>query len=200
MLSGQKFALWDFEDKNDNWKKAQSSSIPKIIAIPTTSGTGSEVGRASVITEEKKALKRLIFHPNMLPTTVLLDPELTINLSPSLTESNGMDALSHNLEAFCSPADHPMARGIAVERCRLISENLLNAYKNGGDIEARGRMLIASASFQRGLGAMHAVAHSIGGLFDSHHSTLNAILMPYVLEANRHKIEKDIEYLSMCLD
>ena len=203
LLSGQKFALWDFEDKNDNWKKAQISSIPKIIAIPTTSGTGSEVGRASVITDEEKALKRLIFHPNMIPTIVLLDPELTLNLSPSLTASTGMDALSHNLEAFCSPADHPMARGIAVEGCRLISENLLKAYKNGGDIEARGRMLIASTmgatSFQRGLGAMHALAHSIGGLFDSHHGTLNAILMPYVLATNRYKIEKDIEYLSMCL-
>ena len=203
LLSGQKFALWDFEDKNDNWKKAQISSIPKIIAIPTTSETGSEVGRASVITDEEKALKRLIFHPNMLPTIVLLDPELTLNLSPSLTASTGMDALSHNLEAFCSPADHPMARGIAVEGCRLISENLLKAYKNGGDIEARGRMLIASTmgatSFQRGLGAMHALAHSIGGLFDSHHGTLNAILVPYVLVTNRHEIEKDIEYLSMCL-
>ena len=134
MLSGQKFGLWDFEDKNDNWKKAQISSIPKIIAIPTTSGTGSEVGRASVITDEEKALKRIIFHPNMLPTIVLLDPELTSNLSPSLTASNGMDALSHNLEAFCSSADHPMARGIAVEGCRLISENLLKAFKNGGDM------------------------------------------------------------------
>ena len=203
LLSGQQFGLWDFEDKNDNWKKAQISSIPKIIAIPTTSGTGSEVGRASVITDEEKALKRLIFHPDMLPTTVLLDPELTINLSPSITASTGMDALSHNLEAFCSPSDHPMARGIAVEGCRLISENLLKAYKNGGNIEARGRMLIASTmgatSFQRGLGAMHALAHSIGGIFDSHHGTLNAILMPYVLATNRYKIEKDIEYLSMCL-
>ena len=114
LLSGQKFALWDFEDKNDNWKKAKTSNIPKIIAIPTTSGTGSEVGRVSVITDEEKALKRLIFHPNMLPTIVLLDPELTLNLPPSLTASTGMDALSHNLEAFCSPADHPMARGLSL--------------------------------------------------------------------------------------
>ena len=203
LISGQTYSLWDFEDKGDNWKKAITSNIPKTIAIPTTAGTGSEVGRVSVITDETKSLKRLIFHPNMLPSIVLLDPELTLGLPPELTASTGMDALSHNLEAFCAPVDHPMARGIAIEGCRLIAENLVTAHKDGRNIQARGRMLIASTmgatSFQRGLGAMHALAHSIGGIFDSHHGTLNAILMPYVLISNKRMIEKDIIYLSKCL-
>ena len=204
LLSGQKYPLWDFEDIDDNWKKADITSIPPIIAIPTTSGTGSEVGRVSVITDEKKTLKRLIFHPNMLPSAVLLDPELTVGLSSKLTAATGMDALSHNLEAYCSPSDHPMARGIAIEGCRLVSENLTKVTKNGHDIEARGRMLIAATmgatAFQKGLGAMHALAHSIGGIFDNHHGTLNAILMPYVLVSNKNAVEQDIKYLSKCLN
>ena len=203
LMSGQKHSIWDFEDIGDNWKKADLSGIAPIIAIPTTAGTGSEVGRVSVITDETKNLKRLIFHPKILPSCVLLDPELTLSLPADLTAATGMDALSHNLEAFCAPTDHPMARGIAIEGCRIISENLVIATRDGQNIEARGRMIIASTmgatSFQKGLGGMHALAHSIGGLFDNHHGTLNAILMPYVLSANRHIIEDDISYLSGCL-
>ena len=203
LMSGQKHSLWDFEDIGDNWKKADLSGIAPVIAIPTTAGTGSEVGRVSVITDETKKLKRLIFHPKMLPACVLLDPELTLGLPADLTAVTGMDALSHNLEAFCAPTDHPIARGIAVEGCRIIAENLIAAVKDGRNIKARGRMLIASTmgatSFQKGLGSMHALAHSIGGLFDTHHGTLNAILMPYVLIANRKMIENNISYLSGCL-
>lgn len=203
LLSGQTRPIWDFEDVGDNWKRADPAGIAPVIAIPTTAGTGSEVGRASSITDEAQNLKRLVFHPGMLPPLVLLDPELGVGLPPGLTAATGMDALSHNLEAFCAPGDHPMARGIAVEGCRIAAKYLPAAVRDGRDVEARGRMLIASSmgavAFQRGLGAMHALAHSLGGAFDAHHGTLNAILMPYVLLANRGVIEDDIGYLAGCL-
>jgi alcohol dehydrogenase class IV len=202
-LAGQTRPIWDFEDVGDNWKRADPAGIAPVVAIPTTAGTGSEVGRAASITDETQDLKRLVFHPRMLPRIVLLDPELTVGLPPVMTAATGMDALSHNLEAFCAPGDHPMARGIAVEGCRIAAEFLPTAVRDGDDIEARGRMLVASAmgavAFQRGLGAMHALAHSLGGAFDAHHGTLNAVLMPYVLLANRAAIEDDIAYLTGCL-
>ncbi len=164
----------------DNWLRVVVEKMAPVIAIPTTAGTGSEVGRASVITDSEQHIKKIIFHPRMLPAQVILDPELTTGLPKSLTAATGMDALSHCLEAYCAPAYHPMAEGIAIEGIRLIKENLLTAYNNGADLEARTNMLVASAmgatAFQRGLGAMHALAHPLGALYDAHHGRLNAIL------------------------
>jgi hypothetical protein len=200
LMAGQRMSLWDFEDIGDNWMQADAEKIASIIAIPTTAGTGSEVGRASVILDEDVARKKIIFHPRMLPSIVILDPELTIGLPSFLTAATGMDALSHNLEAWCSPVYHPMAEGIAVEGIRRIREYLPRAVVNGSDIEARTQMLVASTmgatAFQRGLGAMHALAHPLGALYDAHHGTLNAILMPYVLEANRAVISAAIVRLA----
>lgn len=203
LMVGQDNILWDFEDIGDNWKRVKTSSMAPVIAIPTTAGTGSEVGRASVITDTNQQVKKIIFHPNMLPKLVILDPELTSGLPKPLTAATGMDALSHCLEAFCSPCYHPMAEGIAIEGIRLIKENLLIAYHHGGNLVARSNMLVASAmgatAFQRGLGAMHALAHPLGALYDAHHGRLNAILMPYVLLANRPAIEEKIKRLAQYL-
>ena len=196
LMAGQRMSLWDFEDIGDNWMQADAEAIASVVAIPTTAGTGSEVGRASVILDEDAARKKIIFHPRMLPSIVILDPELTIGLPSFLTAATGMDALSHNLEAWCSPAYHPMAEGIAVEGIRRIREYLPRVVVDGSDIEARTQMLVASTmgatAFQRGLGAMHALAHPLGALYDAHHGTLNAVLMPYVLEANRSVIASAI--------
>lgn len=204
LMVGQKADLWDFEDVGDHWTRVDASAIAPIIAVPTTAGTGSEVGRASVITDEQQQVKRIIFHPQMLPSIVILDAELTTGLPPHITAATGMDALSHNLEAFCAPSYHPMADGIALEGIRLIKEYLPRVYTNGQDLEARSQMLVASAmgatAFQKGLGAMHALAHTLGALYDAHHGLLNAILMPYVLSANRSSIEPRIERLSRYLD
>jgi alcohol dehydrogenase class IV len=171
-----------------------------VVAIPTTAGTGSEVGRASVITDSEQQIKKIIFHPNMLPALVILDPELTVGLPKPMTAATGMDALSHCLEAYCTTYYHPMAEGIALEGIKLIKDNLLKAYQDGTDLEARTHMLVASAmgatAFQRGLGAMHALAHPLGALYDAHHGRLNAILMPYVLMANRSAIEDKIRNLA----
>ncbi len=171
-----------------------------MVAVPTTAGTGSEVGRASVITDASNHIKKIIFHPNMLPAEVILDPELTVGLPAAITAATGMDALSHNLEALCSPFYHPMAEGIAVEGIRLVQEYLPRAVADGGDIEARTQMLVCSSmgatAFQKGLGGMHALAHPLGALYDAHHGMLNAILMPYVLKANRAEIETRIDRLT----
>ncbi len=203
VIAGQKCSLWDLEDIGDNWTRADASRIAPVVAIPTTAGTGSEVGRASVIVKQDEHRKVIVFHPDMCPDCVILDPELTVGLPPMLTAATGMDALSHNLEAFCSPLFHPMAEGIAVEGIRLIKENLPVAVAHGNDIEARTRMLVASSmgatAFQRGLGAMHALAHPLGAIYDAHHGTLNAILMPYVLIANRSAILEPIARLSRYL-
>ncbi len=200
LMVGQDLPLWDFEDVGDNWTRVNESGVAPIIAIPTTAGTGSEVGRASVITDAEKHVKKIIFHPLMLPGAVILDPELTTGLPPHITAATGMDALSHNLEALCSPFYHPMAEGIAVEGCRLVKEYLPRAVANGEDLEARTQMLVASSmgatAFQKGLGAMHALAHPLGALYNAHHGLLNAILMPYVLVANRTAIEERIDRLS----
>ena len=170
-------------------------AIPPIIGVPTTAGTGSEVGRATVITNDVTHVKKIIFHPKLLPEVVILDPELTTGLPPGLTAATGMDALAHNLEAYCAPNYHPMAVGIALEGMALVKQWLPEAVTNGANLEARGHMLVASAmgatAFQRGLGAIHALSHPFGGLYDAHHGTLNAIIMPYVLKANRTAIEGD---------
>ncbi len=193
LLAGQGRSLWDFEDVGDNWQRADAGKIAPVVAVPTTAGTGSEVGRASVITDEAQQRKKIIFHPRMLPGQVILDPEVTRGLPAKLTAATGMDALSHSLEALCAPGYHPMAEGIAVEGMRLVRNYLPRAVSDGEDLEARMQMLVASSmgatAFQKGLGAMHALAHSLGALYDAHHGLLNAILMPYVLEANAAEID-----------
>ena len=195
--------LWDFVDEGDNWTRVQPDLVPPIIAVPTTAGTGSEVGRASVILDEEAHTKRIIFHPKMMPELVVADPELTVGLPAKLTAATGIDALAHNLEAYCAPGYHPMAVGISVEGMRLIKAWLPKAVMDGSDIEARSHMLVASSmgatAFQRGLGGIHALAHPLGALYDSHHGLLNAILMPYVLVANRPAIEGIITDLTRSL-
>ncbi|MCQ3828113.1 iron-containing alcohol dehydrogenase [Microbulbifer elongatus] len=203
LMVGQSHAIWAFEDVGDNYLKVNTRGMVPVIAVPTTAGTGSEVGRSSVITDEEAKLKKIIFHPRMLPEIVLLDPELTLGLPAPITAATGMDALSHNLEAFCANNFHPMAEGIALEGMRLINVYLPRAVADGNDLEARMQMLVASSmgatAFQRGLGAMHALAHPLGALYDKHHGLLNAILMPYVLSANQVAIEEPMSRLSRYL-
>ena len=195
--------LWAFEDIGDNYKLADASKILPVVAVPTTAGTGSEVGRASVIKDEAAQLKRIIFHPLMLPRIVIADPELTVGMPPKLTAAVGMDALSHNLEAFFAPGFHPLARGIAVEGARLVKDWLPIAHAEAANLEARSFMLAASeagaTAFQRGLGAMHALAHPLGAVYGVHHGLLNAVLMPYVIAANRSAIGADAAYLARAL-
>ncbi len=204
LMIGQDRPLWDFEDIGDNWKRVNAAGMAPVIAVPTTAGTGSEVGRASVITDQALQIKKIIFHPNMLPQLVILDPELTLDLPAKMTAATGMDALSHNLEAYCAPYFHPMAEGIAIEGIRLVKDYLPRVIKDGHDLEARTQLLVASSmgatAFQRGLGAMHALAHPLGAIYDAHHGRLNAILMPYVLLANRRAIESKITRLANYLD
>jgi alcohol dehydrogenase class IV len=203
-MSGQNLPIWEFEDVNDNWKKANKNKIAPIIAVPTTAGTGSETGRASVILNEDTGVKNVIFHPKFLPSIVILDPILTINLPANLTAATGMDALAHNLEAFCAPSFHPMADGIALEGMRLISKNLIKAFNNGLNIEARMNMLTAatmgSTAFQKGLGAIHSLSHPVNALNNIHHGLSNAIFMPYVLTFNRDCIEEKIIKISHHLE
>lgn len=203
LMAGQDRPLWDFEDVGDNWTRVNADGIASIVAVPTTAGTGSEVGRASVITDTERQVKKVIFHPKMLPNRVILDPELTLALPAKITAATGMDALSHNLEALCSPAYHPMADGIAMEGIRLVKDFLPCAVENGNDLEARTQMLVASlmgaTAFQKGLGGMHAIAHSLGAVYGAHHGLLNAILMPYILKANREAITTQIERLGCYL-
>jgi alcohol dehydrogenase class IV len=203
VAANQSCSLWDLEDVGDNWLNADADKIPPIIGVPTTAGTGSEVGRASVIVNEAEHKKTIIFHPKMLPAIVILDPELTLGLPAGLTAATGMDALSHNLEAYCSPVYHPMAEGIAIEGIRLIKEYLPTAVADGKNIEARTQMIVASSmgatAFQRGLGSMHALAHPLGAVYDAHHGMLNAILMPYVLKANQTVIDERITRLARYL-
>jgi alcohol dehydrogenase class IV len=200
LMAGQTFSLWEFDNIDDSVEAFNASLIPPIIAVPTTAGTGSEVGRAALITDEVRQVKKIFFHPHLLPSKVILDPELTIGLPASITAATGMDALSHNLEALCSNTYHPMSEGIAMEGIRLVSVYLTEAVANGGNVEARMQMIVASSmgatAFQKGLGAMHALAHPLGALYDAHHGLLNAILMPYVLQANRTVITDRIERLA----
>ena len=195
-MSAQNLPLWDFEDVGDNWTKANSEKIAPIIAVPTTAGTGSETGRASVILNEETGIKNIIFHPKFLPSIVILDPILTLGLPAKITAATGMDALAHNLEAYCAPGYHPMADGIALEGMRLINEWLLEAVNNGSNIEARQNMLTAasmgSTAFQKGLGAIHSLSHPVNALNNVHHGLSNAIFMPYVLTFNKDVIEQKI--------
>jgi len=199
-MSGQNRPIWDFEDIGDYWKRANEKKISPIIAIPTTAGTGSETGRASAIINKKSGTKKIIFHPKILPSIVILDPALTIELSPRLTAATGMDALAHNLEAFCAPNYHPMAEGIALEGMRLIKISLLTAFKEGKNIKARQNLLAASSmgstAFQKGLGAIHSLSHPVNAQFNIHHGLSNAIFMPYVLTFNKSSIENKI--VSIC--
>jgi len=199
-MSGQNRSIWDFEDIGDYWKRADTKKISPIIAIPTTAGTGSETGRASAIINKKTGIKKIIFHPKILPSIVILDPNLTVDLSPRLTAATGMDALAHNLEAFCATNFHPMAEGIALEGMKLIKKSLVVAFKDGKNIEARQNLLAASSmgstAFQRGLGAIHSLSHPVNAQFNIHHGLSNAIFMPYVLTFNKTSIEKKI--ISIC--
>ncbi len=199
-MCGQKRPIWDFEDIGDYWTRADSSKISKIIAIPTTAGTGSETGRASAIINKQSGIKKIIFHPKILPSIVILDPALTIDLSPRLTAATGMDALAHNLEAFCAPGFHPMADGIALEGIRLIKKSLNEVFKNGQNLDGRLDMLVASTmgstAFQKGLGAIHSLSHPVNAQFNLHHGLSNAIFMPYVLTFNKKEISNKI--ISIC--
>ena len=199
-MAGQTRPLWDFEDVGDWWTRADAEKIAPIVAVPTTAGTGSEVGRAGVITQEATHTKKVIFHPKMMPKIAICDPELTVGMPPAITMGTGMDALAHCLEAYCAPSYHPMAEGIAVEGMRLVFENLPKAVANGSDLEARAHMMSAAAmgatAFQKGLGAIHALSHPVGALYNTHHGTTNGVFMPYVLVFNRPAIEGKIDRLA----
>ncbi len=203
LMSGQSKSLWDFEDRGSNWKAVDPAGVAPIIAVPTTAGTGSEVGRASVILDERDHTKKIIFHPKMLPSIVISDPILTVGLPPKITAATGMDALAHCLEAYCAPGFHPMAEGIAVEGMRLVKEWLPRATTDGRDLEARSNMLVAASmgatAFQKGLGAIHSLSHPVGALYDTHHGLTNAVFMPYVLQFNRPAIEDRMERLASWL-
>ena len=203
-LAHQSRPLWDFEDIGDWWTRADSSVIKPIIAIPTTAGTGSEVGRAAVFLNEENHKKKIIFHPKMLPQIAILDPSLTLNLPKSITAGTGMDALAHCIEAYSSPFYHPMAEGTALEGLRLVKENIQEVYHNGNNVEARSHMLVASmmgaAAFQKGLGAIHSVTHPVNSLYKTHHGTTNGTVMPFVLNYNRSTIEEKFIRLANFLD
>jgi len=202
-MAGQKRPMWDFEDIGDNWKRADPAGIVASIAVPTTAGTGSEVGRASVILNEETHTKKIIFHPKMLPSIVISDPALTVGLPPHITAATGMDALAHCLEAYCAPGFHPMAEGIAVEGTRLVKDALPVAVRDGKNLVARAKMMAAASmgatAFQKGLGAIHALSHPVGALYDTHHGLTNAVVMPYVLEFNRQAIDQKMTRLAAWL-
>ena len=204
MMVGQQRPLFDFEDRADWWTRIDPAGMRPVVAVPTTSGTGSEVGRASVITDESEHIKKIIFHPGMLPARVICDPTLTAGLPRGVTAATGIDALSHNLEAWCAPGFHPLADGIALEGIRLVHQHLLRACADGGDIDARSGMMAASlmgaTAFQKGLGGMHAMAHPIGAIVGAHHGLTNAVVMPYVLHANRDAIRARGADLARALD
>jgi alcohol dehydrogenase class IV len=196
-MSGQTRPVWDFEDIGDWWTRADVGGIAPIVAVPTTAGTGSEVGRAGLITDTSTHLKKIIFHPRMLSSQVICDPQLTVGMPPAITAGTGMDALSHVLEAYCSPHFHPMSQGIALEGMRLILEHLPCAFADGTDLAARAQMMAAATmgavAFQKGLGAVHAISHTVGALHGTHHGTTNAVIMPAVLAFNRSEVEERIE-------
>ncbi|GAB4355158.1 MAG: iron-containing alcohol dehydrogenase [Gammaproteobacteria bacterium] len=194
--AGQQRPVWDFEDIGDWWTRADADAIRPSVAVPTTAGTGSEVGRAGVLTDSRNHVKKIIFHPRILPAVVICDPELTVGMPPAMTVGTGMDAFIHCLEAYSAPFYHPMSAGIALEGMRLVMENLPRVYADGSDLEARGHMMSAAAmgavAFQKGLGAMHALSHPVGALYNTHHGTTNAVVMPAVLRFNRPAIETQI--------
>ena len=202
-MQGQTRSVWDYEDVGDWWTRANPDTIAPIIAVPTTSGTGSEVGRASVLTNSKSHVKKIIFHPKILPSIVICDPELAVGMPPVITAGTGLDAFIHSFEAFCSPFYHPMSQGIALEGMRLVKDNLLKAYKDGSDIEARGHMMSAAAmgatAFQKGLGAVHALSHPVGAVYNTPHGMTNAIALPAVVRFNRPAIEDRVCLLAAYL-
>ncbi len=204
LMVGQNRPLWDFEDKAENWKRVKTEGVAPVVAVPTTAGTGSETGRASVLTSEETQSKKIIFHPVMMPRLVIADPALTVGLPPHLTAATGFDALSHSFEAFCASGFHPMADGISVEGMRLIKQWLPVAFKDGANLEARAHMMAAasmgSTAFQKGLGAIHALSHPVNAVYDTHHGLTNAVFMPYVMAFNRPAIEARMELLARCLD
>ena len=204
LMVGQTGPIWDFEDVGDNWTRVNADGVAPIVAVPTTSGTGSEVGRASVIANEETHTKKVIFHPTMLPQVVICDPELVTGLPPALTAYTGMDALVHCFEAYCAPGYHPMAEGIALEGMRLVQQWLPAAVKDGSDIEARTHMMSAAAmgatAFQKGLGAVHSLSHPVGSIYDTHHGLTNAVFMPYVMSFNRLAIEGQMDLLARYLN
>jgi alcohol dehydrogenase class IV len=203
-MSGQTRPLWDFEDIGDWWTRADERGIAPVVAVPTTAGTGSEVGRAGVVTNEVTHQKKIIFHPKMMPGVVISDPELTIGLPPGVTAATGIDAFVHCFEAYCAPGFHPLADGIALEGMRLIQEYLPRACENGKDIEARSRMLAAASmgatAFQKGLGGVHAIAHPVGAFFNTHHGLTNAVILPYVIVHNRPAIQAQLAVIARVLD
>jgi alcohol dehydrogenase class IV len=204
LMVGQDRPMWDFEDVGDNWRRVNADGIAPLIAIPTTAGTGSEVGRAAVIVDETRQRKIIIFHPDMLANQVIADPALTTALPEALTAATGMDAFVHSLEAYCASGYHPMADGIALQSMTLISQWLPLAYCEADNLEARSHMLAASmmgaVAFQKGLGAVHALAHPLGALYDKHHGLLNAILLPYVLQHNKPAIENKLTHIARVLE
>ncbi|MFY0663074.1 MAG: iron-containing alcohol dehydrogenase [Natronospirillum sp.] len=197
LMVDQPVSIWELEDVGDWWTRANPKTIAPIVAVPTTAGTGSEVGRAGVLTNSVTHRKKIIFHPKLLPSITLCDPELTVGMPAAITAGTGMDALAHCLEAYCSPHYHPMSQGIALEGMRLVFENLQRAYHTPNDLEARAHMMSAAAmgavAFQKGLGAMHALSHPVGAVYNAHHGTTNATVMPMVLDFNRSAIEEKIE-------
>ena len=203
-MSGQSRPLWDFEDVGDWWSRADPGGIAPVIAVPTTAGTGSEVGRAAVVVKEDTHEKKIIFHPRMLPVVVIADPELTVGLPAHITAATGMDAFVHCFEAYCAPGFHPMADGIALEGMRLVKDYLPRAFANGSDIEARSRMLAAASmgatAFQKGLGAVHSISHPVGAFYDTHHGLTNAVVLPYVMMFNRPAIAERMRPLARYLD
>lgn len=203
-LAGQTRPLWDFEDIGDWWTRADADAIAPIVAVPTTAGTGSEVGRASVITNSETEEKKIIFHPKFLPAVVICDPELTVGMPQFITAGTGLDAFAHCVEAFCSPHYHPMSQGMALEGMRLVKDYLPRAYADGTDIEARAHMMSAAAigatAFQKGLGAIHALSHPIGAIYHTHHGTTNAVCMPAVLQFNKPAITGVIAQAARYLD
>ena len=203
-MSGQTRPMWDFEDIGDWWTRADPAGIAPIVAVPTTAGTGSEVGRAGVILNEATHQKKIIFHPKMMPGIVISDPELTVGLPPPITAATGLDAFVHCFEAFCAPGFHPLADGVALEGMRLIAAYLPRAYDDGRDIEARSRMLAAASmgatAFQKGLGGVHALAHPVGSYFGTHHGLTNAVLLPYVMVHNRPAIAERVRVVARVLD
>jgi alcohol dehydrogenase class IV len=203
-MSGQTRPLWDFEDVGDWWTRADPRGIAPVVAVPTTAGTGSEVGRAGVVVNEATQQKKIIFHPQMMPGVVISDPELTVGLPPAITAATGMDAFVHCFEAYCAPGFHPLADGIALEGMRLIQTYLPRACENGADIEARSRMLAAASmgatAFQKGLGGVHAIAHPVGAHYNTHHGLTNAVLLPYVMVHNRAAIEARLAIIARVLN
>jgi alcohol dehydrogenase class IV len=202
-MAGQTRPLWDFEDIGDWWTRANPAGIHPIVAVPTTAGTGSEVGRAGLITNSALHEKKIIFHPKMLPSVVICDPELTVGMPKFITAGTGLDAFAHCVEAYSSPHYHPMSQGIALEGMRLVKEYLPRAYADGSDIEARAHMMSTAAmgatAFQKGLGAIHAISHPVGAVHNTHHGTTNAICMPEVLKFNRPAIEDRFDMVAAYL-